>query len=882
MRQVLLNSFGAVVARMPAPRCGAGEILVRTRFSLISAGTELAPLKARQDDGASGVLGAAHKAAGLAVRAARHPGIAVRRIRQIVEKAGRSLIPDSTKQAPVPVPIAAGRAIRWNSTGGAKISTNTVPWDLETDETEFGYQCLAEPVSIPDGLIPVLVWTGEVRGGKLGLGALSGDRSRWLENRTLAAGPFREKMFLNADSGGQIIPVVSNAGARLRSQLHLQSLEIQAIAPSENGLPITELGDQGWNVGYSLAGQILEIGEDIRDLEPGDWVACAGAGRANHADLVCVPRNLACRLPRGLEPRWAATGTVGAIALQGVRRAGPLLGEKIGVLGLGLIGQITVQLLRANGVRVFGFDLSEDRVRRAVGLGLDEGAHRSAEASAMIRDFTGGHGLDRILVTAATASNEVINQAMDWIRPKGKVVLVGDVGLDIRREQFYRKEVDLLMSTSYGPGRYDRAYEEEGRDYPYPYVRWTMNRNLAAYLDLLLQKKVDLDPLLEPAVPITEAADLYRRLAAGGPQAPLAALLSYPDDVRQLPEPPDSRQICIRGHREGVGEACPYVLVGVGAFGTSMLVPLMEQHRESFFLKGVVSRNAVTAGNFARSRQLEILGTSLQDVLSRQDIGLVVIATRHREHAPQALASLKAGKHVFLEKPLCLTREELADFRRFYSQTKNPPLLMIGFNRRFAPAVQALREALGKRRSPLVMNYRMNAGYIPPDSWIQGQDGGGRNLGEACHIYDLFRSLAGSPVSSVAAQSIHPGSLPYLRNDNFSAVLRYEDGSLGVLTYTALGPKEGMTKERWEVFCDGEAYVLDDYRSLVRCSDGRVLWSAEKSDKGHAMEILEFGRALRENRPAPISPQEIFEVTETALGIEEELHPVGPTPSVPA
>jgi predicted dehydrogenase len=567
----------------------------------------------------------------------------------------------------------------------------------------------------------------------------------------------------------------------------------------------------------------------------------------------------------------AATTTVGTIALQGVRRANPQLGERVCVLGLGLLGQLAMQMLRAAGCTVIGLDLDPRRVQVARGLGLEAGESDPTRYKAIVRDLTGGQGADCVIITAATKSDAVVNLSMEVCRAKGRVVIVGDVGLAVARAAFYRKEIDLLMSTSYGPGRYDRGYEEEGHDYPFAHVRWTLNRNMGAYLDLIAAKRLDVATLIESTVSIDEAHAAYQKLAEGGEDAPLAVLLAYPADPHTSPQPADATRIVLRGHRPTVTGPQRYCLVGAGAFGISMLVAQMERRRDLFFLRGVVSRNTTQGGNFARANQLEVLATDLDAVLGDPDFDLMVIATRHMDHAEKVVKCLKAGKHVFVEKPLALTWGELDSILTAYNALDKKPVVMVGFNRRFSPAFQTLKTALAGRRSPLIVTYRLNGGYIPPDSWIQNVEGGGRNLGEACHMYDCFRYLAGAKVVGIKASAIAPKALPYLRNDNFVATLSYDDGSIANLVYTALGPKQGLPKERIEIFCDGEAYLVDDFKSLTRCSDSTVLWSATAADKGHFEELCRLGDTLAQGGDPPIPFEEIIETTATALYVEDLL-----------
>jgi predicted dehydrogenase len=752
MRQVLLNGYGAVVARVPRPAVESGCVLVRVHYSLISIGTEVSSLRPTP------ILEA----------------ISIERARVGARTAGRYL-----------------RAALQNPRRAA-------------------------------------------------------DRARQLARMKL----------------GQLRPRPASAPATLA--------ESATPIPPPPPIAANELSDQGWNVGYSLAGEIVAVGSGVTDLAVGDRVAAAGAGQANHADYVSVRRNLVCRVPKACSLESAASATVGSIALQGVRRAQPQLAETIAVLGLGLIGQITVQLLRANGCTVVGLDLDAGRVSRA-GLGASHGTSDADAFKELVRDVTGGNGVDRTLVTAATKSDAVINLAMEVTRPKGTVVVVGDVGLNVQRATFYRKEIDLLISTSYGPGRYDRAYEEEGHDYPFAYVRWTLNRNMQAYLDLVAKGAVDVRRLIDRVASVADAQAVYKELAKGGPGVPLGVLLSYPQPM----DSPgfDATRVTITGHRKlPAGSLVRYALVGVGGFGTGMLVPQMEKLKERFFLRGVVSRDAARGGNFARANAVEVLATDLDAILGDPAFDLVVIATRHHEHAEQAVRSLKAGKHVFVEKPLALTWDELGAVVSTYEGLPNRPILMVGFNRRFSPALQKLSEALGARRSPLLIQYRVNAGYIPHDHWVQDSRGGGRNLGEACHMYDVFRFLANGPVTSISAQAIDPGELPHRRNDNFVATLAFGDGSVANLVYTALGPKQGLPKERLEVFCDGEAYVLDDYKSLTRASNGEALWQATEADKGHFDELKHLGDALAGGGESPISFAEIVETSAVALSVEDLLY----------
>jgi len=874
MRQVLLNSSGAVVARVPRPIVEPGSVLVRVHYSLISVGTEIAPLRpaaVATPDSSSIERGMEYAAlAEHYLRASlRDPRKAIDRVARIARRRVAGL--RRARPAPVTSAVAAGGLSWTQATPAATLTLDGEAIILVTDETPAGYQIVSQAIPVPTDHVPVLRVHGRVDAGAIAIGLLNEGGASWIGSRSYEPGPFEDTLIFDPKGSREITVVVAAAGAPGRSRATLSSIDIGTAPKTIGGLPVSELDTQGWNAGYSAAGEVVGVGDGIGDLAVGEYVACAGAGQANHADYVSVKRNLVCRIPHGCPVNLAASTTVGAIALQGVRRAAPQLGERVAVLGLGLIGQITAQLLRAAGCDVMGLDLDSARVDRARSLGMESGASEPDSFKALVRDATGGRGADRTLITAATKSHSIVNLAMDVTRAKGTVVIVGDVGLKLEREVFYRKEIDLLMSTSYGPGRYDTAYEVEGHDYPFSYVRWTLNRNMQAYLDLLARGRLQVQPLIDRVISVEEAPSAYRALADGTTTLPLGVVIRYPDDARALPEPADSTRVVIRGHRTAPAGPLKYALVGAGAFGTSMLVPQMKKRRDRFFLKAVVSRNASQGGNFARENQVEVLTADLGQVLGDPSIDLVVIATRHHEHADQVVRALEAGKHVFVEKPLALTWRELDRIEMVHQGLNPAPMLLVGYNRRFSPALTMIKSLIDGRRAPVMIAYRLNAGYIPLDHWVHGPQGGGRNIGEACHMYDVFRFLAGAPVSSIQASAIDPGVLPYRRNDNFSATIAYENGSLAQLLYTSLGPKTGLGKERIEVFCDGETYVVDDFKRLIKGSDGSVLWQSHETDKGHFEELSRFGDAIASGDPPPIPVDELIETSAVALRVEDLL-----------
>ena len=618
----------------------------------------------------------------------------------------------------------------------------------------------------------------------------------------------------------------------------------------------------GLPTGYSAAGVVVGVGEQVTGFQVGDRVACAGAGIANHAELIDVPVNLAVRIPDGLGTEAASTVTLGAIALQGVRRVQPTLGETVAVVGLGILGQLAVQLLRASGARVIGSDLDASRIEKALAHGMAHGIGAGEDFPRRARELTDGFGADAVLITAATESDEVVRQAMQAARRKGRVVLVGDVGLHLQRSDMYEKELDFLISTSYGPGRYDEVYELEGQDYPLGYVRWTENRNMEEYLRLLAEARVSLEDLGQESFPVDDASAAYEALKAGDTK-PLLVLLSYPEGGELPARTTHLRSVTPKADRIGVA------LVGAGGFAQGQHLPNLVKLRDRFELRCVMSRTGATAKAVATRAEAAYATTDLDEVLADDAIDLVLISTRHDLHAPFALRALEAGKHVFVEKPLAVNEEELDAIEAFYRDRDGGPLLMTGFNRRFSPPAARLLELLATRASPLVANYRMNAGYIPLDHWVHGPEGGGRNIGEACHVYDLFDFLTRSPETAVQAQAISPPSRHWAANDNFVATIGYADGSVCTLTYTALGHRD-HAKERLEVFADGAVFSLDDYKSLT--VDGKSGgWRSTTVKKGHLEELEALAAALREGGPWPIPLEQQVQATRISFAVEQQL-----------
>jgi predicted dehydrogenase len=628
----------------------------------------------------------------------------------------------------------------------------------------------------------------------------------------------------------------------------------------------------GQPTGYSAAGIVLEIGEGVEDIVAGDYVACAGAQCAYHAEIIRIPRNLAVKIPENVNFKTASTVTLGAIALQGVRRAQPTLGETFVIIGLGIIGQITAQILKANGCRTIGTDIDPERVHMAEKMGLDMGLYPDCgNQIEQVARMTDGIGCDGVIITAATPSHKVVSTAFQMCRKKGRVVLVGDVGLNLNRSDFYQKELDFFISTSYGPGRYDNVYEENGLDYPVSYVRWTENRNMLEYLRLLSQGNVQVDPLIDKIYPIEKATEAYESLKENG-QKPLLVLLSYPDDGEQItikhtipnPKAKPVNKKCIR-----------IAVIGAGSFAKGMHLPNLQALPDDYHIQAIVSRTGHNAQNSAIQFGANYASTDYRQVLDDSEVDAVLIATRHNLHAEMVLEALIANKHVLVEKPLCLKQRELDTIVNFYnSKLETPsfkkPILMTGFNRRFSPYMRRIKEIVINRSNPMIINYRINAGYIPLNHWVHTEEGGGRNIGEACHIYDLFTYLTEARVINVHAQAITPITGHYSRKDNFVVTITFDDGSVATLTYTALGNKD-YPKEKMDVYVDGKVLIMDDYRNLIIHGAKIKGVQTKFSEKGQKAEILAYAKAIKMGGEWPITLWEQIQATEIALQVENYL-----------
>jgi predicted dehydrogenase/threonine dehydrogenase-like Zn-dependent dehydrogenase len=619
-------------------------------------------------------------------------------------------------------------------------------------------------------------------------------------------------------------------------------------------------------LGYSAAGIVASIGEDVTEFRVGDRVSCAGAGYASHAEVLSVPKNLCVRLPEKATFEAGAFGTLGAIALQGVRLAEPTLGEAVVVIGLGLLGQLTVQLLKANGCRVFGLDLDPKKIELAQTLGADGGALSDTDAKSAVMQWSRGRGADAVLITAATSSNQPVELAGEISRMKGRVVAVGLVGLDVPRHLYYNRELTLKISMSYGPGRYDPEYEERGHDYPFAYVRWTEGRNIEAFLDLVAEGRVNVERLITHRFSIDEGERAYQLISGEVKEPYLGVLLNY-DTERELPKRIETGKAAAR-QRAASQESVRLGMIGAGGYAKSMLLPNFKTSGAGF--RAIATASGVSARDIGERYGFAYCASGADEIINDDEVNLIVIATRHDTHAELARRALERGRHVFVEKPLAMNDEELESV--LAAAVASDGKLMVGFNRRFSPHARAARDFFAGRQSPLSISYRVNAGRIPRESWIQdAREGGGRIIGEVCHFIDLMQFLTGAVTTRVYAESITSRNQQIVDEDSVFITLKFSDGSNGSIAYLSEGDKV-LAKERVEIYGEGKTFVLDDFRSVTMYRGGREETSKLRNqDKGQAGEVRAVCAVVRGGADAPIALDDLAATTRATFRIRESL-----------
>jgi len=623
--------------------------------------------------------------------------------------------------------------------------------------------------------------------------------------------------------------------------------------------------DSGNPTGYSISGTVIAVGEGVQGYKIGDSVAAAGAGLANHAEYVDVPQNLVMKTPDGMNFEDASTVTLGGIAMQGVRRSDLKLGEMCVVVGAGILGLLAVQMLRLSGVRIAVTDFDDRRLNIAKEYGAELIINPSRENVVdSIINWSDGHGADAVLFTAATGSSEPLSQSFQMCKKKGKVILVGVVGMEIKRDDMYAKELDFLISTSYGPGRYDKNYEEKGLDYPYSYVRWTENRNMTEYLRLVHTGDINLSKLIDEKFTIDKVTQAFESLQAPGAK-PLMVLLDYgKTDLIELDHYLNHDRKIIINNNPIKKEIINVALIGAGGFATGMHLPNISKLSNKYKLHAVMSLTGHKAKTVAEQYQANYATTNFEDILDDKDVDLVLISTRHDSHAELSLKALEAGKHVFVEKPLATNQDDLDKIKSFYEEnSENKPVLFTGFNRRFSKYANEIKKYTDKRINPLLIRYRMNAGYIPLDHWVH--EDGGRMVGEACHIIDLMTAITSSSIESISVESLTPTTNKYSSEDNKSITLKYSDGSVCSIEYFANGSKD-LSKEFMEIHFDGKSIIMDDYKSLkgygVKLNEN----TSEISQKGQYEELEELYETIKGNKKSwPIELFDMIQTTETTF-----------------
>ena len=605
-------------------------------------------------------------------------------------------------------------------------------------------------------------------------------------------------------------------------------------------------------LGYSASGVVTAVGQEVQEFRVGDRVACAGGGYASHAEVIFVPRNLCCKLPENVSHESACYTTVGAIALQGIRQADPRLGETVAVIGLGLVGQLTVQLLKAAGCQVLGVDIDANACARAKESGADSVASDPAAARAACDALTAGRGADCVVITAATKSSEPVELAAELARDRARVVVVGLVGMDVPRHSFFAKELELRLSRSYGPGRYDPDYEEKGIDYPIGYVRWTEKRNMEAFLRLIAEGKINTNLLTTHRFAVAQAMQAYDLIMSGSERF-CGVVLEYPSHEQPILIPKRDVRTPAKPGSTGIS------FIGAGNFARGVLLPIVKRS-DKVQLLGVSAATGLSAKNSAEQFGFSYSTTDVQEILGDPESQVVFIATRHDSHAHLAADALRRGKHVFVEKPLAVTLDGLREVAA--AARESDGLLMVGFNRRFAPIAKEIKARFENRAAPMTIVYRVNAGQLPQNHWnLDPVEGGGRIIGEACHFIDLVQYLTGALPRQASAQAVQRSSEGSGADDSTVISLSMDDGSIASIIYTA-GGDPSVAKERIEIFCDRSVATIDDFRTGTFTRDRKsAKLGRSTQDKGHASEVAAFLNAARGLTAAPIELESLLATT---------------------
>ncbi|MCZ2475126.1 Gfo/Idh/MocA family oxidoreductase [Aquirufa ecclesiirivi] len=605
--------------------------------------------------------------------------------------------------------------------------------------------------------------------------------------------------------------------------------------------------DEPLPLGYCHVGEVVAVGEGVKDFAIGDRVASNG----HHAEVVCIPQNLVAKIPDNVSDEEAAFTVIGSIGLQGIRLINPSFGETVVVIGLGLIGLITAELLLANGCQVIGFDFDLQKVELAKKKGVHAFQSNHTDVVKTVESLTNQVGADAVIITASTKSDEVISQAAQMSRKRGKIVLVGVIGLDIQRADFFKKELSFQVSCSYGPGRYDEDYEQKGVDYPIGYVRWTEKRNFEAILTALSTKRLQVADLITERVPLADYLQIYNKMGGGS----IASILEYPDTM-------DWNQTIVSGKTYVAKKSSGVIgIIGAGNFTKMTMMPALKNSGAQY--KYIASAGGLTAKSLANKYGFEYSTTDYRQILQDDEVDLVLITTRHDAHAKMVKESLQAGKHVFVEKPLAINEEQLEDIRQIYQSKEESLTLTVGFNRRFSPFIKQAKTLLGGSTDSLNIIATMNAGFIPADVWVQDlQVGGGRIVGEACHFIDLMVYLTGSKVAEVTMSAL--GKNPSEQTDNAIITLKFENGSQGVINYFANGSK-AYSKERIEIYSQGRTLILDNFRKLSAYGFKGFSSMGGTLDKGHKEQFSLLIESVKQGKGPLIPFDEIYNTSKASF-----------------
>jgi len=618
-------------------------------------------------------------------------------------------------------------------------------------------------------------------------------------------------------------------------------------------------------LGYSCAGEVIEVGRNVKGFSIGDRVACSGSGFASHAEVNYVPQNLCVKIPDGVSYEEASFNMVGAIGLHALRCAKPTIGERIVVLGLGLIGLLTVQMLKANGCKVIGLDIDSKKCRLALELGADEAfVIGKQDVTNKVKSVTDGFGADAVIIFASTPSNDPIELSAELAREKGRIVAAGLVGLNIPRSIFYEKELELIVSRASGPGMYDANYEEKNIDYPISYVRWTAGRNAKVFLDLIADKKIDLSKIITHRFNIENALDAYALVTGKkkDDKPHIGVVLQYnePDLHKNV--------IVLKDKKYSSNEKVTLGLIGGGLFAKTTVLPAIRKFK-NVELVGIATATGKNCHHLAKKFGFDYCTTDYKELLNDDSINTIMVLTRHNSHSFFVQEALKHGKNVFTEKPLAINREQLMDIIK--TLKNNEGLLMVGFNRRFAPTTQFIKDKIGKVNGGMVVNCRCNAGFIEHDSWVLDPEvGGGRIIGEVCHFIDLINYLTDSYPVKVYGETIEESG-QFLAEDNLSITLKMANGSVGTITYVANGDKS-FPRERVEVFYNNSVSVIDNFKTAVYSENGKVYKKRSFNvDRGHEKEFEMFFKAIKEGKPNPVQVNDYIYTTLATFAIERSI-----------